>query len=161
MFLAPTNTAAPVRLARLIIAKLAVDILFITAIVTGFSYAELAPSFRGWLDGADAERVIGWAAKTAAAGGPAEVQLYIDGRFVGHAIAELPRPDVNNTLPSVSQNCGYEFIMPRLAPGEHEARVFAVYATADGIGQGLRQVGPAMRFSAALDQPRSDNNYDD
>jgi hypothetical protein len=140
------QTLAHARLTQLLIAKSVIEALFVAAVAVGFYYTAFSPHFRGWSDVADAKRVAGWAVNEAAPGEPVEVQVYIDGRFAGDALANSARPDVLVAGRSQTELCGFQFETPRLAAGEHEARVYAVQGSNGGARRTLQQIGVPLRF---------------
>jgi hypothetical protein len=142
------------RLTQLLIAKSVVEALFLAVVAVGFYYTSFSPHFRGWSDVADAKRVAGWAFNEAAPDGPVEVQVYIDGRFAGDTLANRPRPDVLKAGRSTTALCGFEFETPPLPAGEHEARAYAVHASAGGTRRTLQQIGLPLRFRIAPEEAR-------
>jgi hypothetical protein len=134
------------RLVNLLLAKAAVDLLFVCALAAGSHYAAFRPSFRGSLDHADAASVRGWVLDRAEPGRRVEVQLYIDGRPAASAEASEPRPDVAARGYARDERHGFVFLLDRLPPGEHEARVYAVHASDGGRRRTLQQIGGATRF---------------
>jgi hypothetical protein len=77
---------------------------------------------------------------------PVEVQLYVDGRFVGATTANLPRPDVLRAGRAADELHGFSFQPPTLPPGEHEARVYALHTGSDETRRTLHQIGFARKF---------------
>jgi hypothetical protein len=137
------------RLTNILIAKSILEALFVGALAVGFYLTTFNPFFRGALDEATAQHVYGWALDEAAPARHVEVQLYIDGRFVGTTTANLPRPDVLAAGRAADEPHGFEFKTPPLAAGEHEARVYAVFAGRDESRRTLHQIGVARKFAVA------------
>jgi hypothetical protein len=135
------------RLVNVLLAKAAVDLLFVCALAAGFHYAAFRPSFRGSLDHADAHSVRGWVLDKSEPGRRVEVQLYLDGRLAASAEASEPRPDVAAKGYAPDERHGFVFALGALTPGEHEARVYAVHASDGGRRRTLQQIGGAMKFS--------------
>ena len=106
------------------------------------------PSLRGFGEVTEDGRVAGWAVVEGDAETRVAVELYVDGRFVGAQSAEIPRPDVVAAGHARDERCGYSFPLPKLAPGEHEARVYAVHASRGGARRTLQQIGAALRFTS-------------
>lgn len=105
------------------------------------------PHFRGWGEVVTERRAIaGWVVNARDAAERVEVRLYLDGRFAGSTVAESPRPDVVRAGRAKDERCGYEFKIPRLEPGEHEARVYAAHATRGGSYRTLLLTGTPLRF---------------
>jgi hypothetical protein len=143
------------QLTQLLIAKSVIEALFVAVVAVGFYYTAFSPHFRGWSDVADARRVAGWAVNEAAPSEPVEVQVYIDGRFAGDLLANLPRPDVLAAGRSMTQLCGFQLETPPLAAGEHEARVYAVHASAGGARRTLQLIGVPLHFLITQGEARS------
>lgn len=114
-------------------------------------YSSFPPRFRGFAELTRDGEVAGWAVDSARPGALIEVQLYVDGRFAGHAAASLPRPDVRAAGRASDENCGYRFELPPLPAGEHEARVYALHTPGAGGLRTLRQLGHALRFRTGDD----------
>jgi hypothetical protein len=110
------------------------------------------PSLRGFGEVTRRGEVAGWAVDASRPGARVEVQVYVDGRFVAHGEAALPRPDVLAAGRSADENCGYSFPLPALAAGAHEARVYALHAPGNGRElRTLKQLGNALRFTTGDD----------
>lgn len=152
MFKTKPSTDARARLTQLLIAKSVIEALFVAVVAVGFFYTAFSPHFRGWSDQADAVAVSGWAVNEAEPDRPVEVQVYIDGRFAGFGMANLSRPDVLKAGRSTTELCGFRLQTPPLAAGEHEARVYAVHASAGGARRTLQQIGLPLRFRIAPEE---------
>ena len=111
--------------------------------------APAEPFFRGWLEAADQNAVRGWVVDRDRLGTPVEVQLYIDGRFVEARAADQPRADLLAVGVVTDERHGFFFHTPKLAPGEHEARAYAVRRGAGDESRELRLVGRPTRFNIA------------
>src|SRR3954471_17811153 len=85
---------AMARLTRYLIAKAIAETLLVGALAVGFYLTAFHPFFRGTVDEANAQHVYGWVVDERAPALHVEVHLYIDGRFAGNRVADLPRPDV-------------------------------------------------------------------
>ncbi len=105
------------------------------------------PVFRGFGEVTEDGRVAGWAVAENDSGARVAVQLYVDGRFAGAQVAELPRPDVVAAGRASDERCGYSFALPKLAAGEHEARVYAEHRVAGGAYRTLQTTGTPLRFT--------------
>lgn len=138
-----------IRVARLVhalITKSLLDILFVVALVVSFNFQLFDPRFHGNVDEANATRVAGWVVNEAAPARRVEVQLYIDGRFVAHGVADLPRPDVVVAGRAKDVASGFEFKTPLLEAGVHEARVYVMRQSEDGVRRTLQLLGKPMTF---------------
>jgi hypothetical protein len=108
--------------------------------------------FSGWGEVTAGRTISGWVVDRAGPLGPVEVQLYIDDRFAAHGLADLPRPDVSAAGWTKDARCGYDFKVPRLAAGEHEARVYAVHRVGGGgTHVTLQATGNPLRFRVGAD----------
>ena len=134
------------KLAQLLIAKSITEALLIAGVSVGFYYLAFNPYFRGSLDTAEANNVAGWAVDEAHNNARVEVQLYIDGNFVADTLANKFRPDVHAAQRAQDDWHGFVFNTPRLATGEHEARVYAVHASGAGARLTLQLIGRPIRF---------------
>ena len=114
-------------------------------------YASFPPTLRGFGEVTRRGEVAGWAVDSASPGARVEVQLYVDGRFVAHGEAALPRPDVVAAGRASDPACGYRFALPALAAGEHEARVYALNTRAPAGLFTLKQLGNPLRFATGDD----------
>ena len=115
-------------------------------------YAAFPPYFRGFGEVTRRGEVAGWAVDASDPSARVEVQLYVDGRFVAHSAATLPRPDVVAAGRAQDQHCGYSFPLPALPAGGHEARVYALRAAGSRRGpHTLKQLGHALRFETGGD----------
>lgn len=134
------------KLIHVLIAKSIAEALLITAIVVGFYFATTNPNLRGVLDNADREFVNGWVADDAHPWSRVEVQLFIDDKFAGNAVAAEYRPDVRAAKRAEDDWHGFVFKTPQLPAGEHEARVYALHSNAAGERRTLQLIGKPLRF---------------
>jgi hypothetical protein len=134
------------RLTNFLIAKSILEALFVGALAVGFYLTTFNPFFRGALDEATPQHVYGWAVDEASPARRVEVQLYIDGTFAAAATANLPRPDVLAAGRAEDELHGFGFTTPALNAGEHEARVYAVFAGKDDSRRTLHQIGFERKF---------------
>lgn len=136
------------RLARFLLAKAIIEALLVGALAVWFYVSAFPPFFRGAVDVADRNGVAGWAINSANPQGRVEVQLYIDGRFVAHTIADQPRPDVRAAGRAADENCGFRFAGPfALDAGPHEARVYVVHTSNNANRRTLQLLGKALTFA--------------
>jgi hypothetical protein len=115
-------------------------------------YSSFPPHFRGFGEVTPKGEVAGWAVDASRPGARVEVELYVDGRFVAHGLATLPRPDVVAAGRARDPGCGYRFPLPALAEGPHEARVYALHAPGGAADRRtLKQLGDPLRFDTGAD----------
>jgi hypothetical protein len=114
-------------------------------------YSSFPPHFRGFGEVTHKGEVAGWAVDASRPGARVEVELYVDGRFVAHDVASLPRPDVVAAGRTSDPDCGYRFPLPILAAGTHEARVYALHAPGPADRRTLKQLGDPLRFDTGDD----------
>jgi hypothetical protein len=145
----PDGPTPVARLTNFLIAKSILEALFVGALAVGFYLTTFNPFFRGALDEATTEHVYGWAVDEKSPARRVEVQLYIDGQFAAAATANLSRPDVLTAGRAEDEAHGFSFKTPALGPGEHEARVYAVFAGRDESRRTLHQIGYERRFVVA------------
>lgn len=114
--------------------------------------APAEPYFKGWLDTADQLAIRGWVIDQASPATPVEVHLYIDNRFVEARTADYPRPDLKGSFPE-NDKLGFIFLAPKVLPGTHEVRVYAVRHEENNGRSSLRLIGRPLQF----EQPTSDS----
>ena len=119
--------------------------------VVWVEYRSFPPHFRGFGEVTRRGEVAGWAVDASRPGARVEVELYVDGRFVAHGVATLPRPDVVAAGRASDPDCGYRFPLPELAAGTHEARVYALHAPGPADRRTLKQLGDPLRFDTGAD----------
>lgn len=134
-----------VGLTHLLIAKSIAEALLVAALALAFYFITFPPYYRGWGE-ATSKAVAGWAVNEAAPWERVEVHLYIDGRFVALATANLSRPDVSAAGYAKDEWHGYVFDLPPLEKGEHEARIYARHESAGGRRQTLQLLGKPIPF---------------
>jgi len=140
------DTKSRARLIHLLISKSTAEALLITAVAVGFYFATTNVNLRGVLDKADQDSVTGWVVDEAHPSTRVEVQLFIDDRFAADAAADKFRPDVREAKRADDDWHGFVFTTPRLAAGEHEARVYAVHSNGGGARRTLQLIGKPYRF---------------
>jgi hypothetical protein len=133
------------RLVNILIAKSIIETVLVGGIAVIFFIDAFPPFFHGWGEATD-HSIAGWAVNNAAPWDRVEVQLFIDNAFVENAKANMSRPDVLSANWSKDEWHGFEFRIPGVAPGEHEARVYAMHLTNKGTKRTLQLVGDPIRF---------------
>ena len=131
---------------HLLLAALVLSTLVVGTLTLYARHAAYPPHFRGFGEVTPRGEIAGWAVNTARPSERVHVELYIDGRFVAHQPAILPRPDVLAAGRSADEYCGYVFPLPPLLPGDHEARVSALHAPPSADYRTRQQLGPPLRF---------------
>jgi hypothetical protein len=128
------------RLVNLLIGKSIAETILVGAIAVGVYLNAFPPTFHGWGEAVAASRSIaGWAVNDADPWERVEVHLFIDGKLVATQLANLSRPDVAAAGWARDDWHGYNFALPSLPAGNHEARVYA-----------LRESGGATRYTLQL-----------
>lgn len=138
-------------LINVLIAKGIIEALFVGAIAVGFHLTAFPPTFHGWGEAAYSSRSIaGWAVNDASPWERVEVQLFVDGKFVGTQVANLSRPDVKAEGWAKDAWHGYRFQLGEVSVGSHEARVYAVHPSGNGARYTLQLLGDPIVFSASV-----------
>lgn len=135
------------RLINVLIAKSILETTLVGAIAVVVHLTAFPPVFQGWGEAVvETQTIHGWVVNYAKPWDRVEVQLYIDGRFRGREIATHNRPDVFAAGWSSDAYHGYGFTTPKMEPGIHEARVYAVHGSGDGARYTLQMVGDPIKF---------------
>lgn len=133
------------KLINVLIGKSIVETLLVGVIAVGFYIIAFPPHFHGWGE-ATSQGISGWAVNDNAPWERVSVQLFVDGNFMATQTAQLSRPDVASAGWARDQWHGYNFILPPLQTGDHEARVYAVHASGGETRRTLQQLGDPIRF---------------
>ena len=140
------------RLVNLLIAKSILETILVGTIAVVVYLNAFPPTFHGWGEAvAGAKSISGWVVSDADPWRRVEVQLFIDGKLTGTQVAHLSRPDVVAAGWAKDEWHGYGFEIPGLAPGSHEARVFALHASGAGTRYTLQMLGDPIRFEVSSD----------
>ena len=105
----------------------------------GFYLTVFPPYFRGWPEVIPENSVAGWAVNEAAPTTSVEVQLFVDDHFLADRMADLSRPDVVAAGRAKYDKCGFNFVLPSLEKGEHEAEVYVVHNVGAGTYRTLQR----------------------
>jgi hypothetical protein len=132
-------------LVHVLIGKSIAETLLVGALAVFTFITVFPPYFHGWGE-LTRDGISGWVVNNAAPWERVEVELFVDGRFVGRAIANESRPDVVAAGWSRDQWHGYTFRLTSLGPGYHEARVYALHDTGSGARKSLQLVGDPIPF---------------
>ena len=134
------------QLVSLLIGKSILETLLVGTIAVVVYLNAFPPTFHGWGEAVQETRSIaGWAVNNAAPYERVEVQLFIDGKLHGAQVAQLSRPDVAAAGWARDEWHGYNFVVSELAPGNHEARVYALHRRGDRFT--LQLLGDPIRFA--------------
>jgi hypothetical protein len=133
------------KLINVLIGKSILETLLVAIIAVGFYIIAFPPYFHGWGE-ATSQGISGWAVNDNAPWERVSVQLFIDGNFIATQVAHRSRPDVAAAGWARDEWHGYNFILPPLQTGYHEARVYAVHASGGETRRTLQQLGDAIRF---------------
>ena len=138
------------KLVNLLIAKSILETIFVGTLAV-VSYTRLfPPTFHGWGEAVvEARSISGWVVDDADPWRRVEVQLFIDGKFVGTQVAQLSRPDVVSAGWGKDEWHGYSFVVNGLGEGMHEAKVYALHES--GNRYTLQMLGDAIRFQVETD----------
>jgi hypothetical protein len=134
------------KLVHVLLAKSLAETLLVGGLAVAFFMTAFPPYFHGWGEATPAG-IAGWAVNNSSPAERVEVQLFIDGKFVANAVANLSRPDVQAAGWSKDEWHGYNFQVALLTPGFHEARVYALHSTTAEARKTLQLLGDPIRFS--------------
>lgn len=133
------------RLIHFLIGKSIIETLVVGALAVFTFITVLPPYFHGWAEITDSG-VSGWAVNNASPWERVEVQLFIDGAFVADATANESRPDVSAAGWAKDEWHGYNFSVPSLPAGPHEARIYALHASGNDVRKSLQLLGKPITF---------------
>jgi len=133
-------------LVHFLIGKSVIEALLVGALAVFTYITILPPYFRGAGEITETG-VAGWAVDQANPWARVEVQLFINGRFIAHTVANKSRPDVLADGRSRDEWHGYVIPISELGQGTHEARVYALHDSGDGARKTLQLLGSPIQFS--------------
>ena len=139
------------QLVNLLAGKSFLELIFVATLAVVVWTRAFPPTFHGWGEAVNSRAIAGWAVNSASPWERVEVQLFIDGKLYGSQVAQLSRPDVAAAGWAKDEWHGYNFALAGVAPGNHEARVFALHRSDKRIT--LQLLGDPIRF-AATDEHR-------
>ena len=138
------------KLVNLLLAKSIIETIFVGVLAVVVYTKLFPPTFHGWGEAVVESRSLsGWAVDNADPWRRVEVQLFIDGKFVGTQAAQLSRPDVVAAGWAKDEWHGYSFVVNGLTVGMHEARVYALHK--QGNKYTLQMLGDVIRFQVEAD----------
>ncbi len=140
------------QLVNLLIAKSLLETVLVGTIAVVVYLNAFPPTFHGWGEAvAGTKSISGWVVSDADPWRRVEVQLFIDGKLSGTQVAHQSRPDVLAVGWSKDEWHGYSFVVDGLAPGSHEARVYALHSSGSGARYTLQLSGDPIRFQVNPD----------
>lgn len=140
------------KLVNALIAKSIIETVFVSALVVAVYVNAFPPTFHGWGEAVpETQTIMGWAVNDSDPWQRVEVQLFIDGRFLKKDVATHSRPDVLAAGWARDEFHGYGFTTPKLPPGLHEARVYAMHPSRNGARYTLQMLGDPIRFEVHND----------
>ena len=132
-------------LVNVLIAKSILETVLVGPIAVVVWMKVFPPTFHGWGEAVVETRSIsGWVVDDADPWRRVEVQLFIDGKFVGTQVAQLSRPDVVAAGWAKDEWHGYNFVVQGLAAGTHDVRVYALHR--HGHRYTLQMSGDPIQF---------------
>jgi acylphosphatase len=142
----------PAQLVNVLIAKSILETVLVGTIAVVVYLDVFPPSFHGWGEAvAESRSIAGWVVNDADPWGRVEVQLFIDGKFVGTQVAQLSRSDVFAAGWSKDEWHGYNFVVADAAVGTHDARVYALHPSGNGARYSLQLLGDPILFEVNAD----------
>ena len=135
------------KLVNLLLAKSVLETIFVGTLAVVVYIKAFPPTFHGWGEAVVEEKAIyGWVVNNARPDERVEVEVYIDGSYIGRARADGPRPDIVTAGWSKDPFHGYAVWASKLPPGQHEARVYAVHRSDDSRKFTLQLIGDPIQF---------------
>ena len=133
------------QLVNLLIAKSILETVIVGTIAVVVYTKLFPPTFHGWGEAVvETQSISGWAVDDADPWRRVEVQLFVDGKFVGTTVAQSSRPDVVAAGWAKDEWHGYNFLVSGLGEGMHEARVYALHQS--GNRYTLQLLGNPIMF---------------
>lgn len=133
------------RLVHILIGKSIIETLLVGALAVVTFMMVFPPYFHGWGEVTN-NGISGWVVNNASPWERVEVQLFVDGKFVSHAIADQSRPDVSAAGWAKDPWHGYSFRFTPLSLRYHEARIYALHDSGAGARKSLQLVGEPILF---------------
>lgn len=134
------------KLVNLLIAKSILETIFVGTLAVVVYVKLFPPTFHGWGEAVvETQTISGWAVDDVNPWRRVEVQLFVDGKFMGTQVAQSARPDVVAAGWAKDEWHGYNFVVTGLSDGMHEARVYALHQS--GKQYTLQLLGDPIRFN--------------
>ncbi len=146
-------TTPSARLVNLLLGKSIIETLVVGALAVYTFMSVLPPFFHGWGEVTE-KGISGWVVNNASPRERVEVQLFVDGRFVGQGTADKNRPDVSAAGWAQDGLHGFEFLISPLVIDQsktHEARVYVLHDDGRGIRKSLQLLGDPIPFNVGQD----------
>ncbi|HKS08242.1 MAG TPA: hypothetical protein VJS13_01765 [Pyrinomonadaceae bacterium] len=138
------------QLVNVLIGKSILEIILVGTLAVVVYLHAFPPTFQGWGEiVADTQSVAGWAVNYASPWDRVEVQLFIDDKLYSTQMAQFARPDVSAAGWAKDEWHGYNFPVSGLAPGNHEARVYALHKNGEQLT--LQLLGNPIQFAVSGD----------
>ena len=138
------------QLVNLLIGKSILETILVGSLAVVVYVNAFPPTFHGWGEFVtDTRSIAGWAVNNAAPWDRVEVQLFVDDQLHGTQVAQLSRPDVVKAGWAKDEWHGYNFSVSGIAPGNHEARVYALHR--NGQRMTLQLLGDPIQFAVSGD----------
>ena len=132
------------QLVNLLIGKSILETLFVATLAVVVWTNAFPPTFHGWGEVINSQAIAGWAVNNASPWERVEVQLFIDGKLYASQVAQLSRPDIVKAGWAKDEWHGYNFAVQGLAPGNHQAQVYALHRS--GSRMTLTLLGDPIGF---------------
>ena len=140
------------QLVNLLIGKSIAETILVGAIAVAAYLSAFPPTFHGWGEAVvESRSIAGWAVNDAVPSQRLDVQLFVDGKLSAVQTANLSRPDVVAAGWAKDEWHGYNFALPSLTAGNHEARVYAVHESGGATRYTLQLLGDPIRFVVNTD----------
>lgn len=133
------------KLVHALIGKSVIETLLVGALAVYSFMTVIPPYFHGWAEVTPAG-IAGWAVNNASPFDRVQLQLFIDGRLVANAAADLSRPDVVASGWAKDEWHGFHFVLKDQVAGPHEARVYALHDSGHGRRKSLQLLGDPINF---------------
>ncbi|MDQ3666646.1 MAG: hypothetical protein M3410_08730 [Acidobacteriota bacterium] len=134
----------PISLVHILIGKSIFETLLVVSLAV-FFFLDAFPRFQGWGE-ATPHAISGWVVNNRAPWHRVEVQLFVDDKFAGRAVANQSRTDVVAAGWSEDEWHGYTIPISPVRAGAHEARVYALHDSGQGARKTLQLVGDPIPF---------------
>ena len=140
------------QLVNLLIAKSIFDTVLVGTIAVAVYFNQFPPTFHGWGEAvAESQSISGWAVNDSDPWQRVEVQLFIDGKLIGTQVANQSRSDVFAAGWARDEWHGYNFVVPGLSAGTHEARVYALHPSLNGARYTLQILGNPIQVQVGAE----------